>query len=116
MSIAGVRLDAGKSKNDYPRGYELQVSDDGKTWGKPLVEGKGSSAMTEILLPQPTKTKFIRITQTGRNGGFWSIHELEVLTDRAGPPRRRHKGRADFSFPTTPAEPRSPCLPNPSGD
>jgi len=35
--------------------------------------------MTEIQFPA-TKTKFIRITQTGEvKGLFWSIHELDVL-------------------------------------
>ena len=77
--IAGVRLDAAKSANDYPRGYKVELSADGQTWGKPVAEGKGSGAITDIPFA-PAKAKFIRITQTGSvQGKFWSIHELAVL-------------------------------------
>jgi mono/diheme cytochrome c family protein len=77
--IAGVRLDAAKSANDYPRGYKVELSTDGQTWGKPVAEGKGSGPITDIPFA-PAKAKFIRITQTGAVAGkFWSIHELSVL-------------------------------------
>lgn len=78
--ISGVVLDAGNSRSDYPRGYKLELSLDGKEWGKPMLEGKGDSALTELTLPKPAKTKFIRITQTGAvKGLYWSVHELDVL-------------------------------------
>lgn len=78
-TIAGLLLDTTGSGNDYPRGYDVQLSNDGKTWGNPIVSGKGTSAVTEIQFP-PTKTRFIRITQTGSaKGNFWSIHELDIL-------------------------------------
>ena len=77
--IAGVRLDAAKSGNDFPRGYKVELSSDGATWSKPVAEGKGSGPITDIPFA-PAKAKFIRITQTGSvNGKFWSIHELSVL-------------------------------------
>ncbi len=77
--VSGLILDAGKSANDYPRGYEVAISSDGVSWGKPVVKGKGTASYTEINFPT-TKTRFIRITQTGEvKGKFWSIHELEVL-------------------------------------
>jgi mono/diheme cytochrome c family protein/glucose/arabinose dehydrogenase len=77
--IAGVRLDSTKSANDFPRGYKVELSADGVTWGKPVAEGKGSGAITDIPFA-PAKAKFIRITQTGTvQGKFWSIHELAVL-------------------------------------
>lgn len=78
-TITGLELDAAKSAGDYPRGYKVEVSADGQSWGKPVAQGKGNGALTEILFT-PVKAKFIRITQTGSvNGLFWSIHELEVL-------------------------------------
>lgn len=78
-SVCGLRLDAGDSFNDYPRGYKVQLSDDGKTWGEPVASGHGSGVVTEIFFPA-TKGKFIRITQTGSVSGlFWSIHELRVF-------------------------------------
>jgi hypothetical protein len=77
--VAAVRLDAAKSGNDFPRGYKVELSTDGKVWGKPVAEGKGGGPVTDIPFA-PAKAKFIRITQTGSvQGKFWSIHELEVL-------------------------------------
>jgi mono/diheme cytochrome c family protein len=77
-TLAGVQLDAGKSANDYPRGYKLEISSDGATW-KQLAAGKGNGPLTDIQFA-PAKGKFIRITQTGAVGGlFWSIHELQVF-------------------------------------
>jgi hypothetical protein len=77
--ISGLELDSAKSPADYPRGYEVAISTDGKNWGKPVASGKGSSAVTDIAFA-PTKAKFIKITQTGAvQGLFWSIHELQVF-------------------------------------
>jgi mono/diheme cytochrome c family protein len=78
-TLSGLRLDAGKSRNDFPRGFKVELSADGKTWGKPVAEGKGTGAVTNIEFPL-AKAKFIRITQTTtQKNGFWSIHELELL-------------------------------------
>jgi hypothetical protein len=83
-AITGLRLDATGSGGDYPRGYKVELSADGQTWGKPVATGEGKTALTEIKLP-PTKTKFIRITQTGSvKGLFWSIHELDILGEGQG--------------------------------
>ncbi len=77
--VSGLELDSAPSPSDYPRGYEVALSADGATWGKPVATGKGSSAVTDIAFA-PAKAKFIRITQTGAvNGLFWSIHELQVI-------------------------------------
>ncbi|MDB6072662.1 MAG: hypothetical protein JWO89_302, partial [Verrucomicrobiaceae bacterium] len=79
--ISGLVLDSGNSHNDYPRGYNVELSMDGKDWGaKPSLEGKGEVGMIEFMLATPAKTKFIRITQTGQvKGLYWSVHELDVL-------------------------------------
>lgn len=78
--IQGIVLDSGSSRNDYPRAYKVELSRDGKTWDPPIIEGKGSSALTEIQFPKPVTTSFIRITQTGSAPGkYWSIHELKLL-------------------------------------
>lgn len=77
--VCGIHLDTTKSRNDYPRGYRVEFSGDGTTWGKPVAAGQGDDAITEISFA-PQKARFIRITQTGAvNGLFWSIHELQVL-------------------------------------
>ena len=82
--LSGLELDSARSPSDYPRGYEVALSADGKAWGKPVATGKGGSAVTDIAFT-PAKAKFIKITQTGSvNGLFWSIHELQVFAAAAG--------------------------------
>lgn len=79
-SITGLCLDAGSSFEDYPRAYEVQLSDDGQNWGEPVARGRGTQTVTEIHF-KPASARFIRITQTGSvHGLFWSIHELAVYT------------------------------------
>jgi mono/diheme cytochrome c family protein len=79
-TVTGVELDSVKSPNDYPRGFEVQLSSDGQTWSKVVASGKDASPVTTIAFP-PAKAKFIRLTQTGAvKGLFWSIHELQIFT------------------------------------
>ncbi len=83
-AITGLRLDSSGSGNDYPRGYRVELSADGLLWGKPVATGEGKSALTEIKFAVH-KARFIRITQTGKSpANFWSIHELDVLSDTKG--------------------------------
>ncbi len=78
--VSGIELDATKSPKDYPRGYKVELSNDGKSWGAPVATGKGEGPVTDIEFT-PARAKFIRITQTGSvHGLFWSIHELQVFT------------------------------------
>ncbi len=77
--IAGVELDAGNSILDYPRGYMVQLSNDGTTWQPPVADGHTTAARNQILF-SPATAKFIRITQTGSSPtNPWSICELQVL-------------------------------------
>ena len=79
-----LQLDAGDSTRDYPRGYQVELSDDGQNWSQPVANGHGDGALTEITFPA-AKTRFIRIIQTGSVAGlFWSIHELRIFKP-AGP-------------------------------
>ncbi len=77
--IVALTLDTRGSNMDYPRGYFVQVSDDGKTWSKHVGHGQGTHPVTEIEISVPKPTRFIRVTQTGRSDNkFWSIHELTI--------------------------------------
>jgi HEAT repeat protein len=77
--ISGLTLDTRNSRNDYPRGYEVYVSFDGGSWGKPVLTGKGTNPITEIKFGKPVQTRFIKILQTGSSDSWnWSIHELKV--------------------------------------
>lgn len=78
-TVSGLYLDTTSSPRDYPRGYKVQISDDGNNWGKSIATGHGNARTTEISFA-PVKTKFLRITQTGKAPGlYWSIHELQLL-------------------------------------
>ena len=63
----------------YPRGYTVEVSADGKTWGKSVAQGKGDGARTTITFA-PTRAKFLRITQTETvaDAPAWSIRNLRI--------------------------------------
>src|SRR5205085_2580099 len=42
LEVARIHLNAANSAGDYPRGYKVEISLDGKTYGKPVAEGKGT--------------------------------------------------------------------------
>lgn len=80
-SITQVTAETNASPGDWPRGWELTVSDDGVKWSKPLAKGENQKApVIDIKLPANTVARYVRLTQTvsGKAGGFWSIHELAV--------------------------------------
>ncbi len=78
-TVSGLTLDTRNSSNDYPRGYEVYISFDGGSWGKPIVTGKGTNPITKIKLGKPVQTRFIKIIQTGSSDSWhWSIHELKI--------------------------------------
>ena len=79
-AMSGLVLDTGRSRGDWPRRWKIELSQDGKTWDKPISEGQSPTNVTDFMFPQVAKAKFIRITDTGTvKGLYWSIHELEIL-------------------------------------
>jgi F5/8 type C domain len=62
-----------------PRSYQVQVSEDGRTWGAPIAEGHGTEATTTITFA-PVRAKFIRITQTATvpDALPWSMRLLRL--------------------------------------
>ncbi|HXA44065.1 MAG TPA: carbohydrate-binding protein [Candidatus Angelobacter sp.] len=72
-------LNAVNSANDYPRGYQVTVSNDGINWSGPVATGVGSPSITTISFAAQS-ARYIRITQTGSaSGTFWSIDEFNVM-------------------------------------
>jgi mono/diheme cytochrome c family protein len=63
----------------FPASYQVQVSMDGKSWGKPVAEGKGAGATT-LATFAPVQAKFVRVTQTGKmeDGSAWSVLGFRV--------------------------------------
>ncbi|HWX21681.1 MAG TPA: DUF5010 domain-containing protein [Candidatus Binatia bacterium] len=74
-TVFQVNLDATASPNDYPRGYQVNLSTDGNNWGSPVAVGNGGGAVTAIQFPAHS-ARYIRVTQTGSAGNYWSIHEF----------------------------------------
>ena len=76
--VSQITLDAGSSTRDYPRGYEVVASLDGKTWSKPIAKGDGQTPITKIKFA-PTKARFFKVIQTKKDKKlFWSIHEMAL--------------------------------------
>ncbi len=72
-------LNSANSPNDYPRGYQVFVSNDGVNWNGPVATGTGTFGTTTITFPTQA-ARYIRIIQTGSAPGtFWSIHEFNIF-------------------------------------
>jgi putative membrane-bound dehydrogenase-like protein len=67
-----------------PVSYQIQTSMDGRTWSKPVAEGKGDGTRTDVSF-NAVKAKFIRITQTGTpdNDAHWTISNLRLYESPA---------------------------------
>ncbi len=77
-----VTLDAGSMwSGDYTRGYQVQVSADGATWGSAIASGKGSAQVTVVDFASQS-ARYIRVTLTSAAAStthWWSIAEFNVL-------------------------------------
>ena len=100
-SICGLQLDAGNDLHDYPRGFRVELSDNGHDWGAAVAEGKGKGRFTEITFA-PATTRFIRVAQTRSAANyFWSIHEMQILASpklKLSLPAETAAGIPMFSF------------------
>ncbi len=85
QTFCKIVLDQSTSSGDYPRGYQVNVSNNGSTWGSPVATGNGTAGTTTIIFAMQT-ARYIRITQTGSASGiWWSICEFNVYTTSAPP-------------------------------
>jgi hypothetical protein len=78
--ISGLVLNSEPSPKDFPRGFVVEVSRDGKDWeeaatGGPKATKKG---ITTINFDHPRTVRYIMITLNKPAGFWWSIYELEV--------------------------------------
>jgi hypothetical protein len=73
-----IVLETAGNPNDYPRRYEVSVSDNGTNWRGPIASGNGNGSTTDIYFPNQS-ARFIRIAQRGSDSRYWwSIHEINV--------------------------------------
>jgi hypothetical protein len=84
QTFSRIALDSGIALGDYPRGYEIYVSNDSVSWGNPVAVGNGYGPVASITFT-PITARFIRIYQTGDTSqmgdnslNWWGISELNV--------------------------------------
>ena len=75
-----IVMDSTGSNNDYARGYEVYVSNDGVNWGSAIASGTGTGPVITVDFAVQT-ARYIKIVQTGSASYWWSIHELNVYAD-----------------------------------
>jgi glucosylceramidase len=75
-SFRQVAIDSGDNLGDYARGWQLSVSDDGTHW-RTAASGTGTGQLTTVDLP-PTRARYLRVTQTGSAGNWWSVADLRL--------------------------------------
>ncbi len=74
------------SPNDYPRQYEVFVSQDGVDWGDAVVSGTGDNATTDIEFAG-VLARHVKIVQLGSSDNFWwSVHDLSVFGSPSSQP------------------------------
>jgi hypothetical protein len=89
--VCRIRLLTGSSANDFPRGYSLRYSEDGRTWTSldsnlsPVsINWTGETLLKagqdlDVTFPS-TPMRFVQIINTGKDEVYyWSIHEVEIF-------------------------------------
>ncbi|MDX6355741.1 MAG: glucosylceramidase [Streptomyces sp.] len=72
-----VALDTGDDLGDYARQWQLSVSDDGTHW-RTAATGTGTGQLTTVDLPASTHARYLRVTQNGTAGNWWSLADLRL--------------------------------------
>lgn len=93
-TVCKLRFDLGKWRGDYPRGYDVEISQDGRSWKKVLALGDmGGNLFWEGSHPwllvkgdfftaafPPAEARYIRLVLTGSDPRmYWSIAEINVF-------------------------------------
>ena len=74
-----IYLNSEQSLNDYPRGYNVYVSEDIEEWGSVIATGYGSSTGITKISFDAVSARYIKIEQTGSASQYWwSIYDLSL--------------------------------------
>jgi len=76
-SFGKIVMDSTGSNEDYARGYEVYVSQDGVNYGSAIASGLGSGPVVTAQFSQ-VSARYLKIVQTGTASNWWSIRELKV--------------------------------------
>ena len=72
-----VVFDTGASTGDYPRGYTVEVSQDGTNWTTTVAAGTGTGQFTTVAL-NGAPIRSIRLTLTASSGSWWSVADVRA--------------------------------------
>jgi glucosylceramidase len=78
-----VVVDTGVSLGDYPRGYSVQVSTDGRNWATVVADGHGAGQFTTVDLPG-RPIRFVRMTLTAAATSWWSVADVRAYVSGDG--------------------------------
>ncbi len=76
-SFTRVEFDTGAQIWDFPRAYELYVSQDGEHWGSPIASGKNEQSVMRLSFPLQN-ARFIKIVLTSKTWRQWFIGNFQV--------------------------------------
>jgi hypothetical protein len=71
------------SPNDYARGFDVYVSNDGSSWTK--VAGCTGSGTPQIVSFSPQNAKYVKVLLNADAGLWWSIDEFNLFNPTAQP-------------------------------
>lgn len=80
QAFSRIVLNAGNSVNDFARGYQILVSNNGTDWVSqaPAAVGTGNGSLTDVTFAGQVNARYVRIAQTGTSSYWWSIAELTL--------------------------------------
>jgi chitodextrinase len=70
-------MDSTGSDQDYARGYQVFVSNDGTNWGSAIATGTGTGPVVTVTFTARS-ARYIQVVQTGTATSWWSARELNV--------------------------------------
>ncbi|TJY38259.1 fibronectin type III domain-containing protein [Cohnella pontilimi] len=78
-AFSKIVMDSTGNNNDYARGYQVFVSNDGTNWGSAVASGTGTGPVVTVSFAAQT-ARYIKVVQTGSATNWWSIREFNVYT------------------------------------
>ncbi|QEH39132.1 Cytochrome c [Aquisphaera giovannonii] len=71
----------------HPRGYRVEASADGKTWGPAIAEGRGDGPTLRVAPAKPVAAKAVRVTLTepAADGAPWTVQKVRLYEAAKAP-------------------------------
>ena len=76
--VQRIVYDTGVNLGDYPGGYTVTVSADGRTWSTAVASGTGNGQFIVVAL-NGAPVRFVRMTLTASSGSWWSVADVRAF-------------------------------------